>query len=907
VTEASGPAARLSAALADRYTIERELGQGGMATVYLAQDLKHDRQVAIKVLKPELAAVLGAERFVQEIKTTAALSHPHILPLFDSGSADGQLYYVMPYIEGETVRERLNRETQFGTDEAVKITTEVADALDYAHRHGVIHRDIKPENILLHDGRPMVMDFGIALAVSAAAGGRMTETGLSLGTPHYMSPEQATADKEITGRSDIYSLASVLYEMLTGNPPHVGSSAQQVIMKIVAEEAQPVTKFRKNVPPNVAAAIAEALEKLPADRFATAKEFVDALENPAFRHGTLESAGSGAVMAGAGAGWKSRATLFPTIVAMLLLIAALWGWFRPVAAPRPVSRQAIDLGPTLPGMIGQGAAIAPDGSAIVYTDTVGGRKLWIKERGQVDPRPLADLAQLAGGLAPGPAFSPDGRWIIYSDGGFMRVARDGGAPTVVSDSASAMGGAWLDNGTIVFVHRNADVLFRTEAGGGPTVRLKTDSLAGLINRIAPVPGANAVLLNLIGGPDGGTEVAVDLATGAVHPLIRGATGAWIVPGGDLVYARLDGGLYAAPFDRGKLALAGPSVSLLSGVQTVGALSDAVLGRDGTLLYVRGSATGATFAVAELVSVPRDGSAPVRLDSAWNAPVAVSGGLALSPDGSKLALSVTDSATGRQDLVVVHLPNGPATRLPYQGLLNIRPSWSVDSRKILYIVANPAQLWERDADGSGRAIQVAVPEKRPIFDALWSPDGKWIVYRTDDAVAGNGDILAARTSGDSAPVPLAATDADETGPALSPDGRWLAYTSSTTGRFEIYVRPFPDAQNGLTQVSSDGGTEPQWAHDGKSLFYRNGAGEMIAVDVTPGPTFTAGAHHPLFNASAYAANFQTRLYAVTPDDRHFIMVRLEAPGGTSGAAAPRLVLVRNWLSELRAKLKGKGGT
>ena len=190
--------------------------------------------------------MLGAERFVQEIKTTAALSHPHILPLFDSGEAGGFLYYVMPYIQGETIREKLNRETQFGVEEAVKITTQVADALDYAHRSGVIHRDIKPENILLHDGRPMVMDFGIALAVSAAAGGRMTETGLSLGTPHYMSPEQATADKQITARSDVYSLASVLYEMLTGSPPHVGSSAQQIIMKIVAEEAAPVTQLRKS-------------------------------------------------------------------------------------------------------------------------------------------------------------------------------------------------------------------------------------------------------------------------------------------------------------------------------------------------------------------------------------------------------------------------------------------------------------------------------------------------------------------------------------------------------------------------------------------------------------------------------------------------------------------------------------
>ncbi len=274
--------ARLSTALADRYTIERQLGAGGMATVYLAEDLKHDRKVAVKVLRPELAAVLGAERFVQEIKTTANLQHPHILPLFDSGEADSFLYYVMPFIDGETLRDKLNRETQLGIDEAVKITTEVADALNYAHGENVIHRDIKPENILLHNGRPMVADFGIALAVSAAAGGRMTETGMSLGTPHYMSPEQATADKDITNRSDIYSLASVLYEMLTGEPPHTGASAQAIVMKIVAEDVQPVTELRKSVPPHVAAATTKALEKLAADRFESAAKFGEALTNPAF-------------------------------------------------------------------------------------------------------------------------------------------------------------------------------------------------------------------------------------------------------------------------------------------------------------------------------------------------------------------------------------------------------------------------------------------------------------------------------------------------------------------------------------------------------------------------------------------------------------------------------------------------
>src|SRR5687767_12078098 len=304
-----------------------------MATVYLAQDLKHDRRVALKVLKPELAAVLGADRFVVEIKTTAALQHPHILPLFDSGTADGFLYYVMPYIEGETLRSKLNRETQLGIEEALKITTEVADALDYAHRHGVIHRDIKPENILLHDGRPMVADFGIALAVSAAAGGRMTETGLSLGTPHYMSPEQATAEKELTGRSDIYSLASVLYEMLTGDPPHVGASAQQIIMKIVTEEAAPVTALRKSVPPNVSAAIAKALEKLPADRFESAALFARALADSAFRAGDAVQAASG--HRHVGLGWK-RAAVALFVIAAGLGVLTGWALWRTDPNPRDV-------------------------------------------------------------------------------------------------------------------------------------------------------------------------------------------------------------------------------------------------------------------------------------------------------------------------------------------------------------------------------------------------------------------------------------------------------------------------------------------------------------------------------------------------------------------------------------------
>jgi len=270
---------RLASALSGHYTIERELGAGGMATVYLAHDVKHDRDVAIKILHPDLGAALGADRFLSEIRTTARLQHPHILPLLDSGDAEGLLYYVMPVVTGETLRARLTRERQLPVREAVRIAREVASALDYAHRQGVIHRDIKPENILLHDGQALVADFGIALAVQTAGGQRMTQTGLSLGTPQYMSPEQAMGEKTIDARTDVYALGAVTYEMLCGDPPFSGSSVQAIVAKMMTERPTPLSTLRDTVPENVEEAVLTALAKLPADRFATAAEFATALGN----------------------------------------------------------------------------------------------------------------------------------------------------------------------------------------------------------------------------------------------------------------------------------------------------------------------------------------------------------------------------------------------------------------------------------------------------------------------------------------------------------------------------------------------------------------------------------------------------------------------------------------------------
>src|SRR5690348_7686817 len=252
---------QLSTALAGRYRIGRELGVGGMATVYLAHDIKHERDVAIKVLHPDLGAALGGDRFLSEIRTTARLQHPHILPLLDSGDADGLLYYVMPLVTGETLRARLTRERQLPVPDAVRIAREVADALGYAHGHSVIHRDIKPENILLQDGHALVADFGIALAVEQAGGQRMTQTGLSLGTPQYMAPEQAMGDRHVDARADVYALGVVLYEMLAGEPPFTGPSAQAIVAKVITDTPRPLRQLRPTVPIAVESAVMNALQK----------------------------------------------------------------------------------------------------------------------------------------------------------------------------------------------------------------------------------------------------------------------------------------------------------------------------------------------------------------------------------------------------------------------------------------------------------------------------------------------------------------------------------------------------------------------------------------------------------------------------------------------------------------------
>jgi eukaryotic-like serine/threonine-protein kinase len=886
--------AALKASLADRYTIERELGAGGMATVYLAHDVKHDRKVAIKVLKPELAAVLGAERFVQEIKTTAALSHPHILPLFDSGSADGQLYYVMPYIEGETIREKLNREGQFGIDEAVKITTEVADALDYAHRHGVIHRDIKPENILLHDGRPMVMDFGIALAVSAAAGGRMTETGLSLGTPHYMSPEQATADKEITGRSDIYSLASVLYEMLAGEPPHTGGSAQQVIMKIVAEEAQPVTKFRKSVPPNVAAAVAKALEKLPADRFDSAKAFADALGNPLF-HTTAATGFAGAL--GGSAGHQSAWRWIAIGAVAVAVGAILFGWRASQRTPvAPVMRfsvsfpvnQAITPAATLR------IALSRDGTRLVYVgpDPSGGTQLWIRGLASLASRPLPGTN---GAYAP--FFSPDGESVGYTTGtpGDLKIVSiNGGTPrTIVRDSTMPWGGSWCGD-AIYFSNGASHGATISDQGGRVETFSNPDASTGVSEHdwLRCIPGSDEILVQLWHTAFSDAQVALlDRNTGTVSPLIQAVTGQYL-PSGYLLYVTSDGTMYRDKLDLKARRLAGKPVIVADGIQLDQTSGSAEFSAsdNGVLAYLAGNTGG-----QHVVWVDSTGR-QTPVDTSWKGTFDM---VALSPDESRAGVEMIQN--GGTEIAIKNLPHGPVTRISGLSESGGRPMWTPDGRWLAYTVTvgipSPTSadtsamhaVMIRRADGSAPADTLTL--RGSVEEVAFLPDNLHYLIRIG-SIAGKRDILLG-SRGDTVRRPLVATPADEYAPTPSPDGKWFAYVSTESGHPEVYVRLIEHPDAGRTQISADGGTEPQWARSGREIFYRSRTGDMMAAAVhVVGNVLTSDPPRRLFSTTSMGTDPFHYAYSVSRDGR-FLMVN-QAPG------AANLVVVVNWPATLKQR-------
>ena len=868
---------RLRTAVAGRYDIHRLVGTGGMATVYLADDLRHRRKVAVKVLQPEVAAAIGAERFLAEIRVTAGLQHPNILPLYDSGEADGLLYYVMPLIEGESLRERISREKQLQVDQAIAIIRSIAGAIDFAHARGVVHRDIKPENILLQDGQPMVADFGIALAMSVAAGARLTETGIALGTPHYMSPEQALGDRDLDARSDVYALGAMLYEMLAGKPPFDAATVQGIIGKIVAEPAAPVRLDRPTVPVNVDAAIGVALQKLPADRFQTARGFAEALVNPSY----VAPGSTQAVLAAARpASWKEKLALPVVAVAVLTTMLAGWALTRPAAVTTPqILRYRMSLPPQelLTTRYASRVVLSPDGSRLVYMGpSPQGVQLWVRRRDQLEAQPIPGTESAAA-----PFFSPDGQRVGFLNVGrqsLHAVALDGGAKSVlVPSGVRRVGAAWGEDG-IVYVDDKRGLVRLREGDplSAATVLLSLDQV--------PDPrwpqvlrDGKGVIFTRFGGGGAESEIAAIAEPGASpRALVRGIVGL-SAPNRHLVYVTATSELMAVPFDPNRLELTGPPAVVARDVELQFGAVDVTTSNLGTLIY--GVATGRDL--SDLVWTDRAGTARV-LDPNWTGDFQA---VSISPEGRRLAVTIIDGES--LSVWVKQLAGGPAARLTLDSDRSFRATWHPSGKTVGFIVerGDTRQFFQRSADGSG-ATELGFPES--TNQAEWSKDSKWLIYRT-----GRVDDLNifARRLADNTTVELATNPAaNEHSPALSPDGKWLAFVSNRTGGWQVYVRPFPNAGDGEWQVSSGGGSEPRWAHSGRELFYKEGR-ELVAAEVVAGPAFAVGRRQPLFSLQGYY-NFSFHpTYDVAPDDRHFAMIRSRHIGEQFD-----LVVIDHWQQE-----------
>ena len=856
---------RLNAVLAERYAVEREVGQGGMATVYLARDLKHNRPVALKILRPELAAVVGAERFLNEITVTANLQHPHILPLFDSGEADGFLYYVMPYVEGETLRAKLVRERQLRIEDAIGITKDVASALDYAHRQGVVHRDIKPENIVLHEGRAMVLDFGIALAISAAAGERLTETGLSLGTPSYMSPEQAMGDRNVDARSDVYSLACLVYEMLAGDPPYTGANVQAVIAQVITEKPQKIRIRRDTVPLHIEAALERALSKVPADRYETAGEFAEVVATVTVQPERRQLRVSWTVP-----------------VAVVAVVAAVWVLVRVVlsgsSSPIPALTE-LERITTLPGLETE-PTWAPDGRTVVYTSSQDGHLgLWMR---QVDGgqalrlgTPGVDEAQ--------PAYSPDGTQLAFvsarNRGGHLGIfsgarelvpylyGRNGDlfvmpalGGTVLKLADDAYDPSWSPDGSRIAFRSTRDGnwrLYIVSVGDQSVSRV-----AGVEPRVVgPAWSPDGAWIAYVGGVSTATgwdlyvipavgdsspvQLTFDSAAVALRP-------SWSPDGSWIAFSSTRGGslnLWGVPFGADPPGSHGPPERLTTGV---GEDISAAVAPDGAGLAYATLHTApdiwaldpAEDRLAQLTSetttedyprVSPDGtnllfySNRTGTDELWMLELssnqmrqvsrAGARHSAWSPGGNRIAygtehgLVIQDLSTGSETVVGAHLladdpafsPDG--SQVAFRGL-----DQRTDTDAFVYFPVRKSQLYRASVDGSSLTL-IPTPDGY-TGNPTWSADGRTIYFHLDDI----GSVTLWSVNLSTAEFRQMKTGGiDDAHPAVSPDGTQILFLRDHR---DLYVMPVDGGTPRLVRAFTEPTRIidfPSWTSDGRIVF------------------------------------------------------------------------------------------
>ena len=890
------------------YEILCAIGAGGMGEVYRAKDTRLDRIVAIKVLPAHLADdPERRERFEREARTIASLNHPHICVLHDIGCQDGIDFLVMEYLEGETLAQRLLK-GPLPLDQVLQFAIEISDALDKAHRKGVTHRDLKPGNIMLTKSGTKLLDFGLAklkqetapanisLSKLPTAKDNLTAQGTILGTLQYMAPEQVEGG-EVDARTDIFAFGVVVYEMATGKKAFQGKSQASVIGAILKDYPPPMSSLQPMTPLALDRVVGRCLAKEQGERCQSAKDLTDELK-------WIAESGSQVTLAptasAKGIRTLGRRALLLTLLSALLsggLVTGLAIWnLKPSPPPRPVSRTVITLpaGQHLAGLEdGPAVAFSPDGTHLAYIARQGGtQQVYLRTMDSMDARPIPGSEG-----ATEPFFSPDGQWVgFFAVGKLKKASVGGGAVLTLNDAAVPGGASWSSQGMIAFSPTAVGALQQVSGAGGvpqPLTRLEKGEYSHGWPEF--LPGGKAVLFAAAPASINWTnaQVAVQsVGTGERRNLIQG-THPHYAPSGHLVYAQGEN-LMAVPFDPQRLTATGAAVPVVEGVlqSTFSGAAQYSISATGSLVYVPGVVQATQ---RSLVWVNRNGAEqPVAAPAhSYRTP-------RLSPDGRRVAVGITEQET---QVWLYDLSRETLTRLTFEGNTNNNPSWTPDGKRIAFTSnkEGPRSLFWQLADGSGGLERLTASEYLHV-PTSWSPDGQLLAFNEINPTTGY-DIWVLRLGDPSASSgqirkaqPFLRTPFNEGAARFSPDGRWLAYISNESGRYEIYVQPYP-GPGGKWQISTEGGTEPVWNPNGRELFYRSGE-KMMEVEVTTQPSFSVGKPGVLFEGPYEPTPGTTPNYDVSPDGQRFLMVK----GREQAEAAPTQInVVLNWFEELKQKV------